>query len=156
MQKPLSVKLPVLALLALSACQTVAVPNTHVVAVAGKVSAGGLWAETNTGRTGELSLSELVDFLEPQEQRECVPKGHWDAKEPTLWVADFNICAEDQTTGKKLVLPARGGAIMQPAEDWNKLKTALELACRALGKHCTYDMKLAIGTLDAALVKLKQ
>lgn len=38
----------------------------------------------------------------------------------------------------------RGGALCQSADDWNKLKTALEKACRELGPRCTYEMKQAI------------
>jgi hypothetical protein len=38
----------------------------------------------------------------------------------------------------------KGAAICQSAEDWNKMKTALETACRMLGKRCSYEMKKAI------------
>lgn len=30
-----------------------------------------------------------------------------------------------------------GGALCQSASDWNALKTALEVACKELGKSCT-------------------
>lgn len=35
---------------------------------------------------------------------------------------------------------ARGGAICQSAEDWGRLKTALEKACRLLGNRCTPEL----------------
>ena len=33
----------------------------------------------------------------------------------------------------------RGGAILMSAEDWNKMKTALEQACREIGNGCKYE-----------------
>jgi len=41
----------------------------------------------------------------------------------------------------------RGGAICESADDFNKEKTALEQACRLLGKKCTYEMKRIIKTM---------
>ncbi len=41
-------------------------------------------------------------------------------------------------------LPARAGAICQSTDDWNSQKTALEQACRALKKNCSYELKQLI------------
>ena len=38
----------------------------------------------------------------------------------------------------------RAGAVCQSAEDAGKVKTALEQACRMLGKRCTYEIQQAI------------
>ncbi len=46
-------------------------------------------------------------------------------------------------------VPARAGAICQSAEDWNKQKSALEAACRALGRRCSYEIKQAIESFRA-------
>ena len=43
--------------------------------------------------------------------------------------------------------PARDGAKCMSAEDYTKQKTALEVACRELGRRCTYEMKEAIRNL---------
>ena len=41
-------------------------------------------------------------------------------------------------------VPARGAAICQSAEDWNRQKTALEQACRKLGRWCTMEVKAKV------------
>jgi hypothetical protein len=45
--------------------------------------------------------------------------------------------------------PARGGAICQSSEDYNKQKTALERACRLLGSRCSYELRQLIKSLTA-------
>lgn len=120
-----SVSLFALALLC-SACVTI--PNSRVATVAGQLSAGAIWAETLTAATGDLSLNELLDMLQPQPERTCVP------------VPGFNICADDQSHGVPAKLAARSGAILMEARAWNEIKTALEQACRELGKRCSYDV----------------
>jgi hypothetical protein len=35
----------------------------------------------------------------------------------------------------------RGGAICQSSDDWNKMKTALEQACKKLGPNCSYEVQ---------------
>ncbi len=47
----------------------------------------------------------------------------------------------DAATGK-------GAAICQASEDWGKIKTALEQACKQLKKRCSYEVKEAIATVD--------
>jgi hypothetical protein len=65
------------------------------------------------------------------------------------------ICAETQTHKTRdmtldqfldFLLPtdAHGGAICQSADDWNKMKTALEQACRELGTQCSLEIHAAI------------
>lgn len=101
------------ALTALSACVTV--PNTTVCTVAGTMSAGAICAETLTDHKTEMDLDTWIEFLEPQLERS-------DPSDPAK------------------VLPARAGALCQSAEDWNKQKTALEQACRMLGKRCSREL----------------
>lgn len=40
--------------------------------------------------------------------------------------------------------PARGAAICQSAEDWNKLKTATEQLCKKAGRWCSYEAQQKI------------
>lgn len=115
MRKPLFLGLFVLA--TLNGCVTI--PNTTACTVAGVLAAGSICSETQTNVTYDMTLDETIDFLEPQLERP-------DPKNP----------------GK--ILPARAGAVCQSASDWNKNKTALEVACRELGKRCSYEMKAAI------------
>lgn len=42
----------------------------------------------------------------------------------------------------------KGAAICQASEDWGKIKTALEQACKQLKKRCSYEIKEAIITVD--------
>lgn len=100
--------------MALSAC--VSVPNTRTCTAAGSVAQGAICAETLTGRTSEMDLDEFLDFLEPQEER-----------------------PDPARPGQRL--PARAGALCQSSEDWNKMKTALEQACRELGRRCSYEVE---------------
>lgn len=37
--------------------------------------------------------------------------------------------------------PARAGAICESAADWTKKKTALEQACRELGRRCSFEIQ---------------
>jgi hypothetical protein len=41
----------------------------------------------------------------------------------------------------------RAGAICESASDWTKKKTALEQACRELGKRCTFEVQEAISSI---------
>lgn len=50
----------------------------------------------------------------------------------------------------------RGSALCQSAEDWNRQKTALEQACKKLGKGCTYDMRKAIDSVEKNIGDLHQ
>ncbi len=101
----------------------IVVPNTEACSVAGVFSAGGFCAETISGKTRDLTMNEYLDFLEAQPER----------PDP------FN---EGKT------LPARAGAICQSTSDWNEQKTALEVACRILGKNCTYELEQTIKNMQ--------
>lgn len=50
----------------------------------------------------------------------------------------------------------KGGALCQSVSDWNKNKTSLEIACRKLGKKCSYEVKEFISRVDNLIVKQKQ
>lgn len=52
-------------------------------------------------------------------------------------------------------VPARAGAVCQSADDWGAQKTALEQACRVLGKRCTYELREVIKNMDALSVRAK-
>lgn len=93
------------------------------------MSAGAICAETQTSRTFDLTLDQLIEMLEPQGERD-------DPAHP----------------GQKL--PARAGAIIQSAEDYNKNKTALESACRELGSHCSYEIRQAIASMNTPVANV--
>lgn len=52
-------------------------------------------------------------------------------------------------------LPARGAAICQSAEDWNKQKTALEQACKKMGRWCTFEVKAMAESMQARVDALQ-
>lgn len=105
-----------------SACNVV-VPNVRICHVAGVLDAGSNCAETNTGTTSEMNFDETLDFLEAQPER-----------------------PDPATPGQ--MLPARGAAACMSADDFGRLKTSIELACRMLGKRCTYEMRQAIAGIS--------
>lgn len=107
--------------LLISGCVTV-VPNTRACTAAGPLSAGMICAETLSDKTSELTFDEAIEFLEAQPERP-------DPNEPGA------------------TLPARAGAICQSADDWNKQKTALEQACRRLGRKCSYEVRSALARM---------
>lgn len=115
--------------LLLSGCSAIQVQDTVVCATAGIMAAGGSCAHTLTEETYDLDLNGWLDFLEPK--------------------AEFT----DPITGK--VTPARGAALCQNADDWNKIKTSLEQACKILGKRCTYEQRKALKDVGDRLNKLQ-
>lgn len=123
--------LSLFALIALVNCShtKVKVPNTKVCSVAGVFSAGADCAYTLSPVTEEMNMDEFLDFLEPQLERP-------DPNNPSV------------------ILPERSGALCQSADDYNKQKTALEIACSKLGSHCDEEMKRTIRTIKKNLSKL--
>lgn len=107
----------------LSGC--IQIVDTIACSPAGEVSAGGLCAHTLTGATLTLSFNEFVDFLEPQAARTCAV------------VPGMQVCADNQSAGPSVSLPARAGAISMSALDWDTETTELETACRELGDRCS-------------------
>lgn len=114
----------VLTALSFTGCVTgsVSIPNGTACSLAGKWEAGAFCAETITGIKSELTLDEYLDFLTPQDERP-------DPLDPTK------------------TLPARAGAVCQSTFDWGRQKTALEQACRILGKRCPYELHQTIKTM---------
>ena len=104
-----------------AACNHIKVPNTRAVAVAGKITGGAFWAETLSQGSGDLTMGEFIDFLEPYPKQ----------------------VSEDGT----IVFEGKGAAICQSANDWIKQKTAMEQLCAALKKQCSYELKEAIDTV---------
>ena len=133
-------------------------PNNNVVTVPDKLSRGGIWAQTNGPRSGDLTLNEMIDFIEPQNERTCVPVGIWvvDPNGNKTWRQDFPVCAENQKVGTPVTMPARAGAVMLSADDYSKTKTAIEQACRQLGAKCDYEKILKTGSrIDQVIGKGK-
>lgn len=50
--------------------------------------------------------------------------------------------------------PARGGAICMSADDFNKIKTAVEQLCKKVGSMCTYETKKKIAEVSAKIKKV--
>lgn len=77
--------------------------------------------------TFTLTMKELIDLLDAQPyERTCVPAG------------DLPVCAEDQSHGVAVTLPPRGPSVIMTDRQFGATKTSLEVACRKLGKRCTY------------------
>jgi hypothetical protein len=93
--------------------------------VSGTISAGGNCVRTLSPETRQLSFDEFLDFLEASEE----------IKNP------------DGT----VLRPAKGAALCQSSDDFNKIKTALEQACYALKKRCTFEMQQVIQSMSDTL-----
>ncbi len=119
--------LNLLVLALLSSCITI--KDARLCSVAGVTSAGAICAHTNNDLTEDLTLAELLDMLEAQPERECVP------------VKGMNVCKEIQI-GDKIKLPARGAALIISSEDWAEKKTEMEITCRKMGNKCKYERVL--------------
>ena len=125
------VLLTIFALLLLASCSQVKIKNSKMVTVAGSIRGGAFWAETLTRSSGSMTMTEFIEFLEP------------------------DIGLKDEGTG--LVLrPPRAGAICQSARDFTNHKTALEQACALLKNSCTYEMKKMLKTIDEQLGSVKK
>lgn len=109
--------------LTLESCSHVTIPNTEACTSAGTQADGAICAETQTDKTRDMTLDAWIDFLEPQDERP-------DPSHPGQ------------------MLPARAGAICQSADDYSRLKTAMEQACRALGNQCTPEIQQAIRSME--------
>jgi hypothetical protein len=115
----------------------VTIQNAPTCAVAGDLSGGGICSHLLDATTLSLSFTEMVDFLDAQPDRSCVQ------------VPGMPVCADDQSTGVAVKLPARGAAIVMSAADWGTMKTELEVACRELGKGCSYAVQKAVANMTA-------
>lgn len=115
-----------LLLLALTASGCVTVQQMPTCTVAGLLDAGAVCSRFIGTQTNDLTFKELVDMLNAQPERVCVP------------VPGFNICAEDQSQGTPVTLPKRGAAIIIQASDFAEKKTEIETLCRESGKNCQY------------------
>ena len=104
-----------LAALLLSGCAHITVPNTEVCSVAGLIDAGADCVQTIQNTRRSMDLAELIVFLEAQPE----------------YVDTDGVYHS-----------ARGAAFIMSADDFNKMKTALEQACEKLGNQCTYEMRM--------------
>lgn len=116
--KMLLANLCALTLLANCAGKEIKIEETELCSVAGVMAAGMNCAKTLSPDTREMDLQETLQFLEPQ-------AAVYDEK-------------------GKLLSPEKGPAICASMDDFNKQKTALEIACIALGSLCTYEIKETI------------
>lgn len=110
-----------LILFALAQLSCATLPNVRACAVAGTLSSGMDCAYTLTDKTEELTFEQALDFLEAQPER-----------------------PDPERPGE--MLPARGGAICMSADDWNRMKTELEKACKKL--KCKREDVEAIERID--------
>jgi hypothetical protein len=108
----------------LSACITIS--DGTLCAIQDQVSQGAICSHLISTSTSVLTFAETIDFLEAQPVRSCVP------------VPGMTVCADDQTTGTPLSIPARGAAIIISSADWEVLSTEIQQMCREMGKSCTY------------------
>jgi hypothetical protein len=103
-----------------------------------RVSIGGGCAHLISNTTFTLSETELLDLLDTQPvARSCVPK------------VDLPVCADDQTTGTVVNLPARGPSIVMTAAQWETFLTEAETLCRKVGSGCS----LAAPNLSKVVLK---
>ena len=119
-----------------SGCTNILIKNATFCSVAGLLSAGGSCSHLTTSDTKDLTFVELIDMIEAQNARTCVP------------VPGFNICAQDQSKGELVNLPARGAALILSSDDAGTLITELATACRKLGSSCTYEMRQGIRNIS--------
>lgn len=134
MRKLLLVSLPMF--LTLNGCMpSVTVRNGNVCSVAGKLAAGSICAKLTDDTTGDLSFTETVDFLEPKPARECVA------------VTGFPVCADDQSQGSSVKLPARGAAVVMSSDDFGDVLTELKTLCRGAGDKCTFETRQKLDRL---------
>lgn len=119
------------ALLLSSCAQTI--PAIDACSVAGVLADGADCANTLQDGARSLTLGQVIALLEAQEARECVP------------VPGMNLC-DPEGQGEPVLLPARGGALMIPAEDFAKLKTFIEQTCRRM--KCKAEVIQAVERIE--------
>lgn len=114
--------------LLLSACAQ-KIPNIRACGVAALLADGADCAATLQNDTWSLTLGQVIELIEPQPERECVP------------VPGMNLCDPDGE-GEKVRLPARGGALLIPPEDFMKIKIFIEQTCRRI--RCSAEVVDAV------------
>jgi hypothetical protein len=101
--------------LLLSGCAS-KIPNLRGCSVAGRLVDGVDCASTLEDGTWSLTLTQVIEMLEP---RECVP------------VPGMNLC-DPLGEGPVVLLPKRAGAVLFAAEDVQEIKTFIEETCRKM------------------------
>jgi len=125
----LSLSFLLLVLFSFAGCdpgESIEIKDGTTCAVAGKLSAGLNCAHLRSDATFELDFNHAIEFLEARPERP-------DPDHP------------GQT------LPAKGAAICLPSADYATVATELELACRLLGKQCTYETQKLIAGIKARM-----
>jgi hypothetical protein len=145
----------VLLITALSA-SCVTIPDTVHFAVAGKMAKGMLGSHTIQDIDIDLNYCEMIDFLEPQQEREIVAIPGTSVQDYLDGPGSCESRLVQPTLERPLVkFGSRAGAVAMSADDMTKEKTALEQACRDLGKSCSYESKKAIASLRSPLSRMK-
>lgn len=119
-------------------CTSLEIQDANTCAPAGKLSQGGLCTHLTNNKTSLLTFNELIDFIEAQPERTCVP------------VPGFPVCADDQSQGVPVKMPARGAAFILSASDFGQIALELQEGCRMLGKRCSFQMQLLVEKLNQA------
>lgn len=107
---------------------SIPIPNTRVCTASGWVLNGADCAYTLSDKVEHIEFNEFMDFLEPKDEQ------------PDLEHPDR-------------VIPARGGALCQSAEDWNAQKTALEKLCRKYKGACNYQIQKAVERVNRLVAR---
>lgn len=115
------------------ACVSVTVPNVNSCHVTGEFEAGCTCAESNTGIISYKTFDECLDMILAQPERPDPEASPLPQSHQCGGVDTMQPC-----------LPMHAAAVIEAAADWMARKTAMEKACRGLGKNCTYEMKQAI------------
>lgn len=87
-----------------------------------------------------LDEEEYIDFLEPQNDRTCIPVGHWADETKDIWIMNIEVCSSNQKDGLPRFLPKRGGGFTMSTVDLGGFKTEHEEMCREMKKNCGYDI----------------
>lgn len=98
----------------LASCACVSIPDVEGCTVAGSIEVGANCATSNSGKKRKINAAELVQMIEPVEDRDD-PSSH----------------------GK--TLKGRAGAVIISASEYKRMKDASETACRELGVKCSYE-----------------
>lgn len=115
------------------------IPNLRPCSVAGNLADGAECAATLEDGTWALSLHQVIEMLEAQEERECVP------------VPGMNLC-DPLGEGTVVVLPARAGGLIFAAEDYQAIKTFIEQTCRKM--KCSAEVQQAVDRVERARMPL--
>ncbi len=132
-----------LLLLASTSASCVTVMERTFCSVKGRITNGAVCSHLIGKGYFLLDEEEYIDFLEPQNERTCVPVGYWKDETRQEWIMQTDVCSSDQKEGERRLLPKRGGGFAMSTVDLGGLKTEHEILCREEKNKCGYDTKNA-------------